>query len=71
MSSNLISFFFLLAESMIRPHVKGLVQQILHILKESENDELTNTISKLVQNFPKEVAEISLELVHTLVSFVA
>lgn len=55
---------------MIRPHVKGLVQQILHILKESENDELTNTISKLVQNFPKEVAEISVELVHTLVSFI-
>uniref|UniRef100_A0A7M5X8J5 Exportin-2 central domain-containing protein n=1 Tax=Clytia hemisphaerica TaxID=252671 RepID=A0A7M5X8J5_9CNID len=54
------------AESLVRPHVKGLVQQILHILKESENDELTNTISKLVQNFPEEVTQISLELVHTL-----
>lgn len=54
------------AQDLIRPHVKGLVQQILKILRESENDELTGTISKLVQIFTEEVSEISLELVHTL-----
>lgn len=55
------------AHELIRPHVKELVQQILRILRESENDELTGTISKLVQSFTEEVASISLELVHTLV----
>ncbi|XP_057289833.1 importin-7-like [Hydractinia symbiolongicarpus] len=54
------------ASEMIRPHVKELVQQILRVLRESENDELTGTISKLVQNFTDEVTSISLELVSTL-----
>lgn len=62
---RLLSF---LANDFLRPHVKGLVQQILRILRESENDELTGTISKLVQNFTEEVSSISLELVQTLVS---
>lgn len=60
--------FYILASEMIRPHVKELVQQILRVLRESENDELTGTISKLVQNFTDEVTSISLELVSTLVS---
>lgn len=59
---------FFIAHDIIRPHVKELVQQILRILRESENDELTGTISKLVQCFTEEVASISLELIHTLVS---
>ena len=61
---------FIIASDMIRPHVRELVQQILRILRESENDELTGTISKLVQNFSEEVSSISLELVATLVSIV-
>lgn len=64
---NILKMFYLLAHEIIRPHVKELVQQILRILRESENDELTGTISKLVQSFTEEVASISLELVHTLV----
>ena len=52
---------------MLRPHVRELVQQILRILRESENDELTGTVSILVQNFADEVSSISVELVKTLV----
>jgi len=54
------------ANDILRPHVKELVQQILRILRESENDELTGTISKLVQCFTEEVSCIAIELVQTL-----
>ncbi|XP_012566342.1 importin-7 isoform X1 [Hydra vulgaris] len=54
------------ANDMLRPHVRELVQQILRILRESENDELTGTVSILVQNFAEEVSSISVELVKTL-----
>lgn len=54
------------ATEIIRPHVKDLVQHLLKILAESENDELTGTISKLVEDFSEEVSQIALELVQTL-----
>jgi len=54
------------ATELIRPHVKGLVQHLLKILHDSENDELTGTISKLVQDYGEEVSAIALELVQTL-----
>jgi len=54
------------ANILIQPHVEELVKQILRILRDSENDELTGTISKLVQNFTEEVSSIALILVQTL-----
>ena len=54
------------ASALIQPHMEELVKQILRILRDSENDELTGTISKLVQNFPEEVSSIALVLVQTL-----
>jgi len=54
------------AHALIQPHVEALVKQILSILRESENDELTGTLSKLVQNFTEEVSSIALVLVQTL-----
>ena len=54
------------ANILIKPHVAELVKQILTILRESENDELTGTISKLVQNFTDEVSSIALDLVKVL-----
>lgn len=52
--------------SLLQPHISPLVKQILHILRESESDELTGTISKLVQNFGEEVSSIAVELVMIL-----
>lgn len=67
----LILFFmcsFFLAKEYIVPFIRPVMQALLHIVRETENDDLTNVIQKMICEYSEEVTPIAVEMTQHLVS---
>lgn len=63
-------FFFFLAKEYITPFIRPVMQALLHIVRETENDDLTNVIQKMICEYSEEVTPIAVEMTQHLVSAV-
>lgn len=50
------------AKQFIRPHVKPVILEVLRIIRETENDELTSVLQRLVCNYVEDVLPIAVEM---------
>uniref|UniRef100_A0A7N9AMZ5 Importin 8 n=1 Tax=Mastacembelus armatus TaxID=205130 RepID=A0A7N9AMZ5_9TELE len=58
------------AKLYIRPYIRPVMQELLHVVKETENDDLTNVIQKMICEYNQEVAAIAVDMTQNLFSFV-
>ncbi|XP_021492115.1 importin-8 isoform X4 [Meriones unguiculatus] len=49
------------AKEHMKPHVRPIIQELLHIVRETENDDVTNVIQKLICEYSQEVASIAVD----------
>ncbi|KAL0962618.1 hypothetical protein UPYG_G00342830 [Umbra pygmaea] len=54
------------AKIYIRPYIRSVMQELLHVVKETENDDLTNVIQKMICEYNQEVAVIAVEMTQNL-----
>ncbi|KAJ0069962.1 hypothetical protein NL108_017662, partial [Boleophthalmus pectinirostris] len=54
------------AKVYIRPFIRPVMQELLHVVRETENDDLTNVIQKLICEYNQEVAAIAVEMTRNL-----
>lgn len=59
---------FSLAKEYITPFIRPVMQALLHIVRETENDDLTNVIQKMICEYSEEVTPIAVEMTQHLVS---
>lgn len=52
----------------MRPHIRLIMQELLHVMKETENDDLTNVIQKMICEYNQEVAAIAVDMTQNLVA---
>ncbi|KAK7878893.1 hypothetical protein WMY93_030827 [Mugilogobius chulae] len=52
----------------IRPFIRPVMQELLHVVRETENDDLTNVIQKLICEYTQEVAAIAVEMTRNLIT---
>lgn len=57
----------LLAKEYVKPYVRPVMQELLHIVRETENDDLTNVIQKMIYEYSQEVATIAVDMTQHLV----
>uniref|UniRef100_A0A3B3ZZX6 Exportin-2 central domain-containing protein n=1 Tax=Periophthalmus magnuspinnatus TaxID=409849 RepID=A0A3B3ZZX6_9GOBI len=50
----------------IRPFIRPVMQELLHVVRETENDDLTNVIQKLICEYNQEVSAIAVEMTRNL-----
>lgn len=55
------------AKLYIRPYIRPVMQELLHVVKETENDDLTNVIQKMICEYNQEVATIAVDMTQNLV----
>ena len=55
------------AKLYIRPYIRPVMQELLHVVKETENDDLTNVIQKMICEYNQEVAAIAVDMTQNLV----
>lgn len=55
------------AKLYIRPYIRPIMQELLHVVKETENDDLTNVIQKMICEYNQEVAAIAVDMTQNLV----
>uniref|UniRef100_A0A8D0VEI2 Importin 7 n=1 Tax=Sus scrofa TaxID=9823 RepID=A0A8D0VEI2_PIG len=60
------SFLFLTAKEYITPFIRPVMQALLHIIRETENDDLTNVIQKMICEYSEEVTPIAVEMTQHL-----
>lgn len=65
---HLTLLFLLLAKEYITPFIRSVMQALLHIVRETENDDLTNVIQKMICEYSEEVTPIAVEMTQHLVS---
>lgn len=51
----------------MKPYVRPVMQELLHIVRETENDDLTNVIQKMICEYSQEVATIAVDMTQHLV----
>lgn len=51
----------------MKPHVRPIMQELLHIVRETENDDVTNVIQKMICEYSQEVASIAVDMTQHLV----
>lgn len=56
-----------IAKLYIRPYIRPIMQELLHVVKETENDDLTNVIQKMICEYNQEVAAIAVDMTQNLV----
>lgn len=66
--SKLFCVFCSLAKEYIVPFIRPVMQALLHIVRETENDDLTNVIQKMICEYSEEVTPIAVEMTQHLVS---
>lgn len=49
------------AKEHMKPHVRLIMQELLHIVRETENDDVTNVIQKIICEYNQEVASIAVD----------
>uniref|UniRef100_A0A3B4XMZ9 Importin 8 n=1 Tax=Seriola lalandi dorsalis TaxID=1841481 RepID=A0A3B4XMZ9_SERLL len=54
------------AKLYIRPYIRPVMQELLHVVKETENDDLTNVIQKMICEYNHEVAAIAVDMTQNL-----
>ncbi|XP_062051008.1 importin-8 isoform X1 [Lepus europaeus] len=54
------------AKQFMKPHVRPIMQELLHIVRETENDDVTNVIQKMICEYSPEVASIAVEMTQHL-----
>ncbi|RXN17627.1 importin-7 [Labeo rohita] len=54
------------AKDYITPHIRPVMQALLHIVRETENDDLTNVIQKMICEYSEEVTPIAVEMTQHL-----
>ncbi|XP_062851040.1 importin-8 isoform X1 [Trichomycterus rosablanca] len=54
------------AKIYIRPFIRPVMQELLHVIKETENDDLTSVIQKLICEYNQEVAAIAVDMTQNL-----
>ncbi|XP_060050578.1 importin-8 isoform X2 [Erinaceus europaeus] len=54
------------AKEHMKPHVRLVMQELLHIVRETENDDVTNVVQKLVCEYSQEVASIAVDMTQHL-----
>ncbi|XP_036374113.1 importin-8 [Megalops cyprinoides] len=54
------------AKGYIRPHIRPVMQELLHVVKETENDDLTSVIQKMICEYNEEVAVIAIDMTRNL-----
>uniref|UniRef100_A0A8C7MC23 Importin 8 n=1 Tax=Oncorhynchus kisutch TaxID=8019 RepID=A0A8C7MC23_ONCKI len=54
------------AKVYIRPYIRPVMQELLHVIKETENDDLTNVIQKMICEYNQEVAVIAVDMTQNL-----
>lgn len=59
--------FVCVAKSYMRPYVRPVMLELLHVVKETENDDLTNVIQKMICEYNQEVAAIAVNMTQNLV----
>lgn len=52
----------------MKPYVRIIMQELLHIVRETENDDVTNVIQKLICEYNQDVASIAVDTTQHLVS---
>lgn len=69
---SVLHFFFFFphfaAKEYITPFIRPVMQALLHIVRETENDDLTNVIQKMICEYSEEVTPIAVEMTQHLVS---
>lgn len=56
------------AEKFLEPHIKEIILELLKIIREIENDDLTSVMQKLVCTYDQQLAPIAVEMTQHLVS---
>lgn len=54
------------AKMYMRPYIRPIMQELLHVVKETENDDLTNVIQKMICEYNQEVAAIAVDMTQNL-----
>ncbi|XP_048124566.1 importin-8 isoform X2 [Alosa alosa] len=54
------------AKVYIRPYIRPVMRELLHVIKETENDDLTNVIQKMICEYNEEVAVIAVDMTQNL-----
>lgn len=54
------------AKEYVQPHVKDIIQALLVVIRETENDDLTNVMQKLIHIYEEVVAPIAVEITQHL-----
>ncbi|XP_066561387.1 importin-8 [Amia ocellicauda] len=54
------------AKVYIRPFIRPVMQELLHVIKETENDDLTSVIQKMICEYNEEVAIIAIDMTQNL-----
>ncbi|MEQ2304645.1 Importin-8, partial [Ameca splendens] len=55
------------AKLYIRPYIRQVMQELLHVVRETENDDLTNVIQKMICEYNQEMAAIAVDMTQNLV----
>uniref|UniRef100_A0A8C7XF26 Importin 8 n=1 Tax=Oryzias sinensis TaxID=183150 RepID=A0A8C7XF26_9TELE len=55
------------AKLYIRPYIRPVMQELLHVIRETENDDLTNVIQKMICVYNQEMAAIAVDMTQNLV----
>uniref|UniRef100_A0A8C1AYU9 Importin 7 n=1 Tax=Cyprinus carpio carpio TaxID=630221 RepID=A0A8C1AYU9_CYPCA len=58
------------AKDYITPHIRPVMQALLHIVRVTENDDLTNVIQKMICEYSEEVTPIAVEMTQHLVRII-
>uniref|UniRef100_UPI00358E494A importin-7-like isoform X2 n=1 Tax=Myxine glutinosa TaxID=7769 RepID=UPI00358E494A len=54
------------AKESMRPHVRQVLQEMLHIVRETENEDLTNVVQKMICKYGEDVTPIAVEMTQDL-----
>ncbi|XP_077450428.1 importin-8 isoform X3 [Stigmatopora argus] len=54
------------AKLYIRPHIRTVMQELLRVVKETESDDLTNVIQKMICEYNEDVAGIAVDITQNL-----
>uniref|UniRef100_A0A8C5HK95 Importin N-terminal domain-containing protein n=1 Tax=Gouania willdenowi TaxID=441366 RepID=A0A8C5HK95_GOUWI len=54
------------AKQHIRPYIRPVMQELLHVVKETETDDMTNVIQKMICEYNQEVASIAVDMTQNL-----
>ncbi|XP_067907109.1 importin-8 isoform X1 [Heterodontus francisci] len=54
------------AKEYIKPSVRSVMQELLHVVRETENDDLTNVIQKMICEYSEEMTTIAVDMTQHL-----